>query len=575
MALRQLIITKKIQALRKQLEDLKSKDTEFEQRKTALKTREAELEAAVNEITDETSEEDKATVDASIEEFEKDQKALDEELSEHEESKKKLEDEIQKLQAELDELNERAKTPPVYIPEKSEQRGVERSMKTRVKFFDNIEQRDSFFARDDVKNFISEIRAIKTRGVTNGSLTVPEIMLEILRNNMESYSKLIKYVTVKTVKGTARQNIMGAAPEGVWMEAEGELNELDMSLNQVEVDGYMVGGIIWVHDNLLNDSDIALGTEIMEQLGKAIGKGVDRAILYGTGVKMPVGIVTRLAQTSKPNNWGANAPEWTDLHTSNIKKLNINTSTGATFYASLIEALGAAKPDYSDGRAFWAMNRKTHINLMTKALAFDAAAALLAGVNNQMPIVGGDIVELEIVGDNEIIGGFGSVYLLAEREGSTIKSSEHARFVQNQTGFKGYARYDGMPVFGEAFVMVSFDNTDAVTTSTFPKDYANSELGELTVTSAAGTDTGDTKITVSGQEQSGTTLLYKTGITAAKVKPGMKKDSTWNSFGDNPNFTTGVNLEDLTAGHVITVVEFDGNNKAIKAGVATIVVKTT
>jgi len=572
MALRQLVITKKIQALRKQLDDLKAKDADFEQRKEELKTREAELEAAVNEVTDETPEEDKAAVDEAVEAFEKDQNELNSEIDANEAEKKKLEEEIQKLQAELDELNQRANTPPVPSPVRTEQRGEIRNMKTRVRLFETKEQRDAFFAREDVKSYISEIRSIKTRGITNGSLTVPDVMLEILRDNLESYSKLAKYVTVKPVDGTARQNIMGTAPEGVWMEAEGELNELDMSLNQIEVDGYMVGGIIWVHNNLLKDNDIALGMEILDQLGKAIGKGVDRAILYGTGVKMPLGIVTRLAQSSKPDNWGTYAPAWTDLRTSNIKKLNINSQTGATFYASLIEALGAAKPNYSNGKAFWVMNRKTHINLMTKALAFDAAAALVAGINNQMPIIGGDIVELEIVGDNEIVGGFGSVYLLTEREGAALESSEHAKFVQNMTGFKGYARYDGLPVFGEAFVMVSFDNTDAVTTSTFPKDYANTELGELTVASAAGTAEGDTKITVSGQEQSGTTLLYKTGILPAKVYSGMKKTSAWNSFGTSPNFTTGVNLEDLTPGHVITVVEFDADGKAIKAGIATIVV---
>lgn len=575
MALRQLVITKKIQDLRKKLDELKAKDADFEQRKAELQKREAELEEAVNEITEETSEEDKVAVDEAIEEFEKEQAAFDEEQKQHEDEKQKLEDEIHKLQAELDELNERANNPPASsIPVRTEQRGVESNMRTRVKFFDSIEQRDAFFARDEVKQFVSEIRAITTRGVTNGSLTVPEVMLEVLRNNLEQYSKLAKYVTVKSVRGTARQNIMGAAPEGVWMEAEGKFNELDMSLNQIEVDGYMVGGIIWVHNNLLKDSDIALGTEIMDQLGKAIGKGTDRAILYGTGVKMPLGIVTRLAQTVKPNNWGTYAPEWTNLSSSNIKKLNINSQTGATFYASLIEALGVAKPDYSDGRAFWVMNRKTHINLMSKALAFDAAAALVAGVKNQMPIIGGDIVEFEEVGDNEIIGGFGSVYLLAEREGAAIEVSEHAKFAQHQTGFKGYARYDGMPVFGEAFVMVSFDNTDAETTSTFPFDYANTDLGELTVTSEAGAAEGDTKIKVSGQESSGTTLLYKTGIDVAKVHTGMKKTNAWKSFGTSPNFTTGVNLEDLTPDHLITVVEFDADGKAIKAGVARIVVNT-
>ncbi len=576
MALRQLLLTKRISALTAQLDELKAKDADFQERSAALSKREADLEAAVNELPDDAPEEDRKAIDELADEFEADKGALEKEQGDHEDSKQRLTDEIQRLTDELEELNKKAAEPPKPAEPKEERKGEKVNMETRTKFFGMTRaERDAFFARDDVKGFVTTIRdSIQKRGVTGASLTVPTVILELLRDNIEQYSKLAKYVTVKSVGGTARQNIMGTSPEGVWMEAVGALNELDLSLNQVEVDGYMVGGFIPVHNNYLKDSDIALGSEIITQLGYAIGKGLDRAILYGTGSNMPVGIVTRLAQTSAPSNWGDNAPAWTDLHTSNIKKLNIASSTGATFYASLVAALGTAKPNYSDGRAFWVMNRMTHIDLMTKALAFDAAAALVAGVQNQMPIIGGDIVELEIVGDYEIVGGYGSVYLLAEREGANIESSEHVRFLQNQTVFKGYARYDGMPVFGEAFVVVSYDNSAAATSSTFPTDYANADLGELTVGSAAGTSAGDTKITVSGQESSGTTLLYKTGIKTAKVYRGMKMTDAWNGFGATPNFTTGVNLEGLTAGHVITVVEFDAAGKAIKAGIATIVVKT-
>jgi hypothetical protein len=254
------------------------------------------------------------------------------------------------------------------------------------------------------------------------------------------------------------------------------------------------------------------------------------------------------------------------LHTSNILKLNIDGTTGAAFYASLIAALGIAKPDYSDGKVFWAMNRKTHIKLMTKALAFDAAAALLAGVNNQMPIVGGTIEEIEIVGDNEIVGGFGSLFMLAEREGASVESSEHARFVKNQTGFKGYARYDGMPVFGEAFVLVNFANADGATSSTFPTDYANTDIGALAVTSAASaTKSDDTVITVTGKEASGTTLAYKVAGKAVAVNNG-----------DIPvGFTDWTGLTEITAatGKIITVVELNGDGRAIKVGSCSVVAK--
>lgn len=555
MALKQLLLTRKIADMNKLLEEARKLDAGFLERRTAITTRAKELEAALQELPDDASAEDKAAVEDEVAAHEAEDKALAEEQGANDGEKQRLSDEISKLQAELDEVNARAAKPITTTPE---MRKDETHMERRIKFFGMThEQRDQFFAREDIKTFVAEVRAIK-RGVTNGALLVPEVVLEVLRDNLEQYSKLVKFVSLRPVTGTARQSIVGAAPEGVWMEAEGELNEMTMTFNQIEVDGYMVGGVIFVHNNLLKDSDIALATEIMTQMGKAIGKGVDRAILFGTGTNMPVGIATRLAQTSAPSGWGTYAPIWTDLHTSNVLKLNIDGTTGAAFYASLIAALGVAKPNYTDGKAFWVMNRYTHTKLMTKALAFDAAAALLAGVNNQMPIIGGEIVEDESMANNNIIGGFGGAYLLAEREGANLESSEHVRFVQNQTAFKGYARYDGMPVFGEAFVQVSFANADATTSSTFPTDWANTAIGVLGVTAAASASaSGKTVLTVNGTESSGTTLAYKIGDFT--IKAGQTVDGY-------TALTSGTTEITAAAGKTITVVELNGDSLAIKVG---------
>lgn len=561
MALKQVLLTRKIAELNRLLEEARDKDAGFLERRTALDTRADELEAAVLEITADTPAEDAQVIEGEVAEHEAAEKTLNDEYAANEGEKTRLSDEIAKLQAELDEVNSRAKVLPTHTHTTQadpKERKDEPYMQNRTKFFGMTrEERDQFIARDDIKTFLTDVRAVK-RGVTNGALLVPEVVLEVLRNNLEQYSKLLRFVTVRPVKGTARQSIVGAAPEGVWMEAEGELNELTMTFNQIEVDGYMVGGVIFVHNNLLKDSDFALASEIMSQLGKAIGKGIDRAILFGTGTNMPVGIATRLAQTSAPANWGTYAPTWVDLHTTNVLKLNIDGTTGAAFYASLIAALGVAKPNYTDGKAFWVMNRATHIKIMAKALAFDAAAALLAGVNNQMPILGGDIVEDENMANNNIIGGFGSAYLLAEREGAELASSEHVRFVQNQTAFKGYGRYDGMPVFGEAFVQVSFANADATTSSTFPTDWANTDIGVLGVTAAASSSaSGKTVLTVSGTENSGTTLAYKIGDFT--IKAGQTVDGY-------TDLTSGTTEITAAAGKTITVVELNGDDLAIKVG---------
>ncbi len=83
-------------------------------------------------------------------------------------------------------------------------------MENRTKYYDMThEQRSAFFAREDVHGFLESVRTIKTRSLTNGTLTIPDIMIEILRDSLTKFSKLVKYVTLKSVSGTARQNIMG------------------------------------------------------------------------------------------------------------------------------------------------------------------------------------------------------------------------------------------------------------------------------------------------------------------------------------------------------------------------------
>lgn len=554
--LKQLMLSRKIEQRKADLAALLEKGNE-------LKTRSEQLEAAIEEAK---TDEEIAAVEEEITKLENEQAA-------HDEQKGKLEGEIQALEGELAEVKSKepgkeTKTPP----EEGRNKYQGGEVRMRTGFFRgakmNMEQRDGFLARDEVKDFLTRVRELigQQRAVTGAELTIPEVILDLLRDNLYRYSKLITKVRLKPVAGKARQNIAGVIPEGIWMEAIGSLNELELSFNQIEVDGYKVGGFIPIANSTLDDSDLNLANEILDALGQATGYAVDKAILYGTGAKMPLGIATRLAQTSAPSDWDTNAPAWTDLHTTNVLKFSPSGLTAEAFFAKLLECLGVAKPNYASGGTFWAMNRKTRMALLAKAITFNAAGALVAGLNGTMPIEGGEIIELEFVPDNDIIGGFGSLYLLAERAGAQMKVSEHVRFLQDQTVFKGTARYDGKPVFGEGFVIVNINNTNATTAKTFATDYANTDIGALGVTSAASSSTsGDTVITVTGAESSGTTLAYKVAGKAVDVANGSKPTG----------FTAWDGDDEITAatGKVITVVELNAAGKAIKVGSCSITAK--
>jgi HK97 family phage major capsid protein len=192
---------------------------------------------------------------------------------------------------------------------------------------------------------------------------------------------------------------------------------------------------------------------------------------------MPTGIMTRLAQAAQPSDWDSYAPTWTDLRATNLLKID-GTLTDIKFYQAMIKAMGTPKPNYGNGGLFWIMNPKTFSTLQAKALVFNAAGAIVSGQTHTMPIIGGNIVTLEFVPENDIIGGYGSLYLLAQRHGMALAQSEHLYFLDDQTVFKGTARYDGKPIFGEGFVAININNQNLTTTATFAPDTANAETPE-------------------------------------------------------------------------------------------------
>ena len=433
MALKVLMLRKRITDANAALEELRGKASEFERR-------EAELETSINEAA---TEEERSAVSDAVEAFET-------EREQHETAVADLERQIGELEEEL--RNAEAPSAPAPKQPEEERKKEHKVMNTRKFFGMTMEQRDAFFADDSVKEFLSRARELgaQRRSVSGGELLIPTVVLDLIRERVSEYSKLYKHVLVRNVPGKARQTVMGAIPEGVWTEMCAKLSNLDFVFNAVEVDGYKVGGYVAVCNAVLEDSDIALAGELITAIGQAIGPALDKAILYGTGTKMPLGIVTRLAQTEDPGIEGA--PEWVNLSATNL--IAISGKTDSALFKALVEASGAAKSRYSTGSKFWAMNETTKAKLLANAVGVNAAGAIVSGMGATMPIIGGAIEVLNFIPADVIIGGYGDLYLLAERAGAAVAQSEHVRFIEDQTVFKGTARYDGLPVIADGFVAI-------------------------------------------------------------------------------------------------------------------------
>lgn len=461
MALKVLLLRNKLDAKNKELVKLREKSTEFDKR-------EKELETAVSEMTEDTPEEDRKVVEGDVEKF-------NGEKEEHDNTVKNLQEEITKLEGDIADAEKTEPVAPVQPETPAERSGGNQKMAAvRTKFYGmTVQERDAFFENEKVKTFLNEVRTCmkEKRALTNAGLVIPEVMLELLKQKVQDTSKLLSRVATRPVKGTARQRIMGDIPEAIWTEMCAKLNEMSLGFNDIEVDGYKVGGYFAIHNAIIEDNDVNLTSEIVNALGKAIGKAIDKAIIYGTGTKMPLGIVTRLAQTTAPSDYPATARTWEDLHTSHI--LTGTGATGINLFKEIVKHVGVTENDYSETGLAFVMNKKTHMDLMVESMDKNLNAAIVGGIGTQMPVVGGDIIELPFVPDGDVISGYFDAYLLAEREGTVIGQSEHVRFLDDQTVFKGIARYDGTPVIAEAFEIFSIGTTAPATTVAFPTDTAN------------------------------------------------------------------------------------------------------
>lgn len=550
MALKAIMIAKKLEMKRAAFDELVAKDAEFE-------TRSAEIEKAIGEAK--TEDEQKA-VEEALEKYTEEEAA-------HNEEKEKLSAEIKGLEKDLEDA-EKDQPEPKGDPEpkkKDERNDFTmntiniRSLPMNVRAFDALpkEQRDAIVAQPDVQTFFAELRnaSRSKRDVTGGELTIPVVFLDLIAENMYRYSKLMRRIRIRNVNGEARQTIAGTVPEAVWTEMCGAINELTFGFNQITLDGFKVAGYVPVCNSLLEDNDVNLASWIVEMLSEAIGLAKDKAILYGKGAgqKMPLGIVTRLAQESKPTDYPATAPAWVDLHTSNI--ITIPTaSTGEAFWAALAVAAGNTFTRYSRGERFWAMNSKTLATLQSKAILATALGRYVTFDGMTMPIIGGDVEILEFIPDGDIVGGYGNLYLWAQRSGMTIEASREVQFIQDNTVFRGKERADGMPVIPGAFVAININGASVTTSMVFAADTANNaKLSGLTVGSMTLSPAFDSNVL----SYSANATAATAAVTATPEMAGAQVAISYNGA----NVKNGGTVTWLADGkaHPLTVTVKNGN----------------
>lgn len=466
MAIRTILLRKKISDKRKEIETLTAKRDGFDQRRAELETREAEI---VNAISEAETEDEQKAVEEAADQFDQDKQSFENEVSETETTIGNLETEVAEMERELADVENQQRTvppPPTGDQEpkttKKKSGGKRTMFKTRSIRQMSIVEREELIARDDTKAFITEVRNMvsEKRGLSGGEYTIPRTIVDLIRQDIIEYSKLYKHCRVLSLSGDGRVIVMGKSAEAFWEECCDPIYELEKAISKVDIDCFKVAGYVPLCNALIEDSDIDLLDEIVVSILQGIGLALDKAIVYGTGVKMPTGVVTAIDADD-------------EIKVTNEITVSSADSVGVKLFQALVRATGVIANDYARGEKTWVMNEATYVTIKAEGLSVNAAGAIVTGIDGVMPVAGGDIEVLNFIPANNIVVGYFDLYVLGERKVMTVDTSEHVRFLQDQTIVRGRARYDGKPAIVAAFAVIGINNTSPTTSV----DFANPSQG--------------------------------------------------------------------------------------------------
>ena len=121
---------------------------------------------------------------------------------------------------------------------------------------------------------------------------------------------------------------------------------------------------------------------------------------------MPYGVVPSLLATTAPSNHPAGGREWADYHSTHINTITSANATGVKLFQNIVLNTGVIRNDYSDANLVWVMNNATKMKILAESIGVNSGAAIVAGMGDKMPVVGGDIVTLEFIPDDTVIYGY-------------------------------------------------------------------------------------------------------------------------------------------------------------------------
>lgn len=369
-----------------------------------------------------------------------------------------------------------------------------------------------------------------------------EIMKDVARG-----SSILRLSKVSEMQSdTKKVPVMTEGPGAYWVGEGERIQTSKAGWIYPELKAKKLAVIIPVTKEKLNDTTIAVFNELREPIAEAFYKAIDAAGIFGTNSPFERNIMKCVEKTGNKVELGTNGVGKLDLDVSDAMSKMEDAGYDVNGFVSKIGIKGSLRKlrDANGNQLFVdGVNGKELYSQpieFSRNGAWDKSKAELIGADWDKSLVGiRDTLEYEILKEATLEG-------TVDADGKPISLAE-----QDMIAIKATMRLAYLPIKDEAFCAVVPEGA----------------LGELTVTSEEGTATGKTAITVEPAKASDNSYKYKVAANPTVPKYGDTCTTGYTAW-------NGTDEISATAGQKIVIVEVDSNNKAKKAGIATITVKS-
>lgn len=396
------------------------------------------------------------------------------------------------------------------------------------------------------------------QAITDLNIAFPETVIDNIMDDIRTAHPLLDAVSfintsaltkILVNKQGAQLAVWGQLSTAIVTELVGAIGKID--LNQCKLSAFMP-----ISKDMLAVGPAWIDAYVRATLSEAIALALETAIITGTGKDMPIGMDRDVSD-------GVTVTGGVYPQKAAVALASFDPQTYGAILGTLVQTpTGRTRPVTS---VILVVNP---IDYFTRVFPATTVRAVDGTYNKDVFPFPTTVIQSAAVAQGKAVIGLARQYFMGLGAGSKdgkIEYSDEYKFLEDERVYLTKLIGNGRALDNNAFILLDITGLVPAQLQVVVSNYEQTPKA-LTVTSVAGTASGDTKLTVAPSINAGNVYKYKTGTTVTLPKFGQVLTTGWSAWDGTADITAAT-------GHKIVVVEVNAANECKAVGEATVTAK--